>query len=201
MKTQSFSPIKKTDPYRQIIYTEVYTPMVPDSQGDFMTADEIESACHNFMKRQRLYNIDTEHSLQKNESCVVECFIARSGDQLFVPGSWVVGLHVPDPKTWDGVMKGDINAVSMYGSGIRKDAVIEIDIPEDGIVKGETHDSVDHKHQFFIKFDSQGNYQGYTDEVNGHKHVIKAGTVTEHADGHAHRYSMSDALSALIGAH
>ena len=200
MKTDSVVQIKKLDSARQMIWAEVYVPMVPDSQGDFMSAQEIEQAAHNFMRGQRMYNIDTEHNLQKNESCVIESFIARPGDPEFVPGSWVVGIHIVDPAQWAAVEKGEINALSMYGSGAREDALIEIEIPDDGIIKGDTQDFGGHKHQFFMQFDADGRIlKGFTDEVNGHSHVIKGGTITDVSQGHAHRYSMSDALAALMG--
>ena len=204
MKTNSFVQIKKIDSARQMLFAEVYVPMVPDSQGDFMSAGEIEKVAHNFMRRQRMYNVDTEHNLQKNDSCVIESFIARPGDPEFVPGSWVVGIHVLDPQTWKQVEKEEINALSMYGTGAREDALIEIEIPDDGIIKGDTHDFGGHKHQFFMQFDDKGTVlKGYTDavEVNGetHSHLIKGGTITEKAAGHAHRYSLSDALALVMG--
>src|SRR5271169_849770 len=101
MQTETVS-IKKLDAARQMVWAEVYVPMVPDSQGDFCTAPEIENMAYNFMKGQRQYNVDTEHNLTKNETCVIESFIARPGDPDFQPGSWVVGMHVADPKTWAG---------------------------------------------------------------------------------------------------
>lgn len=195
--------IKKFDVARQMIWTEVYVPFVPDSQGEFMSPEEIEKTAYNFMKGQRMYNVDTEHNLEKNETVVIESFIARKGDQDFIPGAWVVGMHVVNPVTWSKVEKGEVNALSMYGSGLRDDAVLEIEIPDDGVVKGETQAAEDHKHEFFLQFNSDGKVvKGHTDAVtlNGqaHSHVIKGGTVTETAAGHAHRYSVSDALAALI---
>ena len=58
-------------------------------------------------------------------------------------------------------------------------------------------------HQFFLQFDHTGSVvKGETDmvEINGvpHRHVIKGGTVTEPAAGHAHRYSVSDALAKVM---
>lgn len=195
--------IKKFDSARQMIWTEVYVPFVPDSQGDFMSPEEIEKTAYNFMKGQRMYNVDTEHDLSKNETVVIESFIARKGDLEFIPGSWVVGMHVVNSKLWSKVEKGEVNALSMYGSGLREDAVIEIEVPDDGVVKGDTHDFGGHKHVYSLQFNEQGKVvKGETDEVtvNGvaHKHIIKGGTVTEQSAGHAHRYSVSDALSALI---
>lgn len=200
---QTFTPIKKFDKARQMIWTEVYVPMVPDSQGEFMTAEEIEKTAYNFMRGQRMYNVDTEHNLEKNETVVIESFIARQGDQDFIPGSWVVGMHVVNPTTWNKVEKGEVNALSMYGSGFRDEAILEIEIPDDGIVKGETHIADDHRHEFYLQFNEAGKVvKGTTDSVTiagkAHSHVIKGGTVTEQADGHAHRYSVSDALSKLI---
>lgn len=199
MKTENAVQIKKFDSARQMIWMEVYVPMVPDSQGDWMTAPEIETTAYNFMRGQRMYNVDTEHNLQKNDSVVIESFIARAGDLEFVPGSWVVGMHVLDSKVWSGIEKGEINAVSMYGSGQRDDATIEIEIPDDGVLKGDTHEFDGHRHQFFLQFNEDGKVlKGETDEIDGHKHLIKGGTVTEPAAGHTHRYSVSDALAAII---
>lgn len=205
MKTTSLAPIKKLDAARQMIWSEVYVPMVPDSQGDFMSATEIEQTAHNFMRGMRMYNVDTEHNLQKNETVVIESFIARTGDPDFVPGSWVVGMHVIDPTVWKSIEKGEINALSMYGAGSRDEAIIEIEIPDDGIVKGATHDFGGHKHTYSLQFNDKGQVvKGFTDEitVNGvaHSHVIKGGTITEAAGGHSHRYSVSDALAALVKA-
>lgn len=182
-----------------MIWTEVYTPMVPDSQGDFMTADEIEKTAYNFMRGMRQYNVDTEHNLQKNDTVVIESFIARPGDPDFNAGSWVVGLHVLDPGVWDKVEKDELNAISMYGSGSRDDTIIELEIPDDGIVKGETYSQDGHQHVFFLQFGPDGKVvKGETDEVAGHRHVIKGGTITEVSAGHRHRYSVSDALAQII---
>ena len=199
MQTEVFVPIKKKDSLKQIVMGEVYIPMVPDSQGDYMTADEIERIAHNFMKSRKVYKIDTEHDLIENGSCAVESFIARKGDPDFTEGAWVVTTHIPSKEVWAKVESGEINGYSMYGSGVRKESTVQIEIPDDGIVKGETLDAKDHKHVFFLKFSDDGELiEGYTDEVAGHKHVIKTGTITEPADRHFHRYSMTDALSKLM---
>lgn len=200
---QTFVPIKKFDSARQMIWTEVYVPMVPDSQGEFMTAAEIESTAYNFMKGQRMYNVDTEHNLKKNETCVIESFIARDGDKDFIPGSWVVGMHVMNSDMWSKVEKGEVNALSMYGSGLRDECIVEMDIPDDGIIKGDTHAFDNHQHTFNLQFNEEGKVvKGETNEINingvSHKHIIKGGTVTEMASGHAHRYSVSDALAAYV---
>lgn len=185
----------KFEDERHLVYGEVYSPMVPDSQGDFMQAATIEEMAHQFMRESRITKIDVEHCLEEAGCFVVESFIARDNDPDFAKGAWVLGVHIPDPDIWAKVKKGDINGFSMYGNGKRVERVLEIEVPEDGILKGDTAVESDHQHEFFLNFDDEGNFLGGgTDEVSGHSHVIKAGTVTETASGHSHRYTFMDAL-------
>lgn len=192
-------PIKKLDAKKQIAMGEVYIPYVPDSQGDFMTPEEIERVAHNFLKKGAVEAIDTEHNLTRNGSVVVESFIAREGDSDFVPGSWVLGVHIPDKEHWAKAERGEIGGFSMYGTGRRQQRIVEIEIPDDGMLFGKTADTTGygaHSHLFALDFDEKGTFLGgETDEVNGHTHVIKKGTVTEPGpDGHRHRFSFLDML-------
>jgi hypothetical protein len=187
---------------KQIAYGEVYVPFVPDSQGDFMTPTEIERIAHNFLRRGKVSAIDTEHNLMKNGSVVVESFIARENDPDFLPGSWVLGIHIPNRQIWDMAKSGDLGGFSMYGSGRREQRVVEIEIPDDGTVFGKTAEggfgSV-HRHVFALDFDERGTFTGgETSEADGHTHKILKGTVTEPggADGHRHRFALVDAMLA-----
>lgn len=191
--TVSFS---KFDDDKQIAYGEVYIPMIPDSQGDFMTAEEIEKMAHGFMMDGLLRGVDTEHDLEDNGSVVVESFIARKDDPDFVEGSWVAAVKVTD-ELWPMVKSGELGGFSMYGKGERIPTYITIEVPEDGIVKGETDEQDEHKHIFLLKFDEAGNFEGgETNVVDGHAHKIVKGTVTEDADGHRHRFSFVEALQS-----
>jgi hypothetical protein len=174
--------IKKTDAAKQIVYGEVYIPYALDSQGDYATPSEIETMAHNFLKSGRNANIDTEHDLIRNGSNTVESFVAREGDPDFTPGSWVLGTHIPEKEVWAKVESGEINGYSMYGSAVRVPKEIEIELPDDGVIKGETLAGGDetHSHEFTIRFDANGTFLGgETNEVNGHTHTIKKGSATE----------------------
>jgi hypothetical protein len=195
-----FVAIKKTDLVKQLVFGEVYIPNMLDSQGDFMTAEPIEKMAHDFMRNLLLSKVDVEHNLKESGAHVVESFIARPGDPDFVPGSWVLGVHVPDPSLWERVTKGDINGFSMYGSGQRQERVLEVDIPDDGILKGEVERGgllQEHTHSFQLHFDNDGSFRGGEtammkgDGTSAHTHLIKRGTITEPAgeDKHVHRYS------------
>ncbi len=195
--------ICKTDDAKQIVYAEVYVPMVPDSQGDFMTAEGIEMIAYDFMKNGRVTKIDTNHDLEENGSFVIESFIARPNDPDFIEGAWVMAVHIADDNVWQMVKDGRLNGFSMYGKGRRVERVIELDIPDSGIIKGSVKRDKDHDHdhQYIVKFDMKGNFLGgETGPAIGgdetHVHSIRKGTATEDTNGHSHRFSFLEAVNA-----
>ena len=189
--------IKKLDTEEQVVFGEVYAPGFPDRQGDFMLTDEIKKMAYNFLRKGNMSNIDTNHSQMPNGSYVVESFIARDNDPVFIPGSWVIGVKVPDAGVWQMVKSGELNGFSLDGMGVRNDTTFEIEMPE--LLKGETDDTPGHKHTFAVKFDDGGNFLGGRTSfgLDGHFHLIKRGTCTETVDGHSHRFSF---VEGVLGA-
>ena len=152
-----------------------------------MTEETIRIAAHQFMKGLKLQQIDVQHDNQLVEATVVESFIARKGDDTFIPGAWVVAVHIESDDLWEAVLKGELNGFSMQGVGFKAETTIALEIPE--FVEGLTEEVNDHTHQFIVRFDESGNFLGgQTTEVNGHIHLIRKGTSTEKADDHAHRF-------------
>jgi hypothetical protein len=186
----------------QIVWGEVYIPDVPDSDGDFMTAEDIREMAYNFLRKSsdgRLGNIDVCHNNRIVKGCsVVESYIARKGDpDGFVPGAWVVGVHVPDKEVWGAIKRGELNGFSMEALVTKTPVEIELEIPP--IISGRTykHGEGDsqHDHAFHVAYDERGNFLGgRTDIVNGHYHRIKRGTVSEEAAGHRHKFAVIDSL-------
>ena len=191
---QASIQFKKFDGEQQIVFGEVYAPGFPDSQGDFMRPDEIRKMAYNFLKKGLVSNIDTNHSRQPNQSYVVESFIARDDDPIFIPGSWVLGVHIPDPAVWQMVKSGELNGFSLDGMGLRTPATFEIEMPE--LLKGETDKVGNHSHAFTVKFDEVGNFLGgqTSPGPDGHVHKIARGTVTEPSLGHSHRFSFVEGV-------
>jgi hypothetical protein len=187
-------PIKKVDEELQVVWGEVYPPDVPDSQGDFMTRETIREMAWGFMKKQALDSIDVQHCQEKSGSYVVESFIARDDDSVFIPGSWVLGVHVPDPAVWQMVKSGELNGFSIDGFGFRTMTKLEIEIPD--VLEGETEFVAGHKHGFMVKFGEDGSFLGgrTTEAEDGHWHEILRGTLTEEAAGHAHRFSFVEGV-------
>jgi hypothetical protein len=121
--------IVKADAPRQIAYGVVLEPCGPDttidSQGDYYTADDIELAAHGFLEAVAKGEAwgDLMHDDASQIGYPVESFIApvdfAAGDQVVKAGSWVIGMHYPDPAIWDLVQKGELAAFSVAGSGKR----------------------------------------------------------------------------------
>lgn len=182
----------------QIAYGAVYMPDVVDSQGDFMRAEEIRKVAHSFLAKGTTDAIDTNHNNLKSGSRVVESFISKAGDPDFpIPGSWIVGIHVPDPVLWEQIEKGEIGGLSMEVMAHRHmDQPVADRKLKNAKAKGRTYKSGDHDHEYELEFAADGSIiGGITTEVNGHRHKIRAGktgVITEEADGtnpHRHRFS------------
>lgn len=110
--------ILKADTVRKMVYGIVYAPNEVDTQGDAMTAEEIEKAAYGFMKANRSGQVDSDHSMVAGDGAVVESWLIRKGDVLFpeeTEGAWAVGIKVTDEATWERVAKGELAGLSMAG--------------------------------------------------------------------------------------
>lgn len=190
--------VKKSVAEKQILFAEVYAPNITDSHGDWMNAEEIEKMAYNFARHGRLNKVDMNHDNNLYGCCIVETFIARADDPIFIPGSWVVGIHVPDPTIWAKVKSGELNGLSMECLCLKKSVDVEIHCP--AILQGvcEKSQGDDHTHDFTVHVDENGEFAGgFTSVVNGHSHQILSGSVTEEAAGHTHRYCFADKVTEL----
>lgn len=189
--------ITKIEGKKQILGAEVYAPDITDAHGDFMTAEEIEKMAYGFMKDMKLDQIDVGHDNQLYGCHLVESFIARKCDDTFIPGSWVVYIHVPDKELWAKIENGEINGLSMEALALKKESFIEMHCPV--LLTGKVEKTEDgHSHQYSVFINEEGNFAGgSTDTVNGHSHVIKSGTTTEMEEDHNHKFSFIEAILEL----
>ena len=181
----------------QIVLGEVYAPNRPDAQGEYMTAVEIRKMAHEFIRSGKMGQIDLMHGNQLVKGAsVVESFVADEADSRFLPGSWVIGVHIPDGGLWASIKKGEINGFSMEALVTRHAMEVDVEIPP--VVTGLTSKQENHQHKFFVSYDAQGQFVGgVTDTVNGHFHQIVAGTHTQDAAGHRHRFSSVDNIQIV----
>lgn len=108
--------IDKSDE-KQLVYGVVYEPDVEDAHGDYMDAEDIEKAAHEFMKVAR--NIDTNHDFEAGVGEVVESYIAPAdfdidGEKI-TKGTWLMVTKASD-EVWESIKKGDITGYSMAGT-------------------------------------------------------------------------------------
>ncbi len=203
--------VKKADEEMRVVWGEVYIPDIPDTQDEFMTAVEIEKMAHKFlMDGLAVGAIDVQHDGDIRQECyVVESFIARKNDPDFIEGAWVAAVKILDDDLWSDVKSGKLNGFSMQASVFVTDRIVTLEIPPE--VKGLTQiasDGDDHRHEYLVRFDSKGDFQGgVSNVVNGHKHSIRRRSITEMstdavnkelADGHFHRYTLVDKLAGRV---
>jgi hypothetical protein len=120
--------IAKRDGLRQIAYGVVLEPRDPDnpdSQGDWYSREDIEDAFHAFHDdlAKSGFGGDLMHDGTTQAGHPHDSFIAPVdfplGDQIVKAGSWVMGMHYPDPAIWSRVQKGELGAFSVGGTGTR----------------------------------------------------------------------------------
>lgn len=106
------------------MYGEVLVPDDVDSQGDYMSAEDIEKAAHSYLENSRVVGSSHTHSVQASP---VESYIAPHdftssgpyGDQKIKKGSWILGVKIKDPDEWQKVLNGDYQGFSVGGFGTR----------------------------------------------------------------------------------
>lgn len=193
-KAPTVQAIKKTDDELQVVFGEVYAPGFPDSQDDWMSAETIREMAYGFMKKSALAKIDLHHTRVPCGAVIVESFIAREDDPIYIPGSWVIGVHVPDKETWGLIKSGELNGFSIDGTGHRVPGTLEFELPE--VLEGLTTEADGHTHKFAVKYDGNGFAGGFTDEgPDGHWHEIVRGTSTEVVKNHSHRFSFVEVIT------
>ena len=111
------------DAKRQIVYGVVYEPNIVDIQKDWASAEEIEQACHKFMKAYRKMGIRHDGAV-RDTIAPVESYIApcdfQLGEQPVKKGSWVLAAHVESADTWKDVEDGRLTGFSLFGKAKRK---------------------------------------------------------------------------------
>ena len=138
------SQSKKADQALKIVTGIVLEPFggaeaEPDTQGDYVSAREIETAAHAWLAKSRV--IGLEHAQAADGAQPVESYLvpyptvqdyksAMNGDPhnaykmamgegQVVSGSWVVSTKLDD-LLWEAYKSGDLSAYSMGGLGARQ---------------------------------------------------------------------------------
>lgn len=112
--------IFKADEEKRIVYGVVLEPETEDSQGDVISAGEIEQAAHRFLVESRV--IGNRHrgpaEAELVESWIVPDDIEFEGQHV-LKGSWVAAVHVSDDNLWEKIKSGEYTGFSVGGWGER----------------------------------------------------------------------------------
>lgn len=135
---QSYGRILKTDNETHYVTGIVYEPMVEDTDGNYMTEEEIAKAAHWFMKNAG--KADIQHCFEKAENVeVVESFVAKSDmeieGQTIKKGTWLMTMEVGDTDVWERIEKGEITGFSMGGKGAYSEVDVDISDPDNPVEK------------------------------------------------------------------
>ena len=119
-------PILKADEEKRIVYGIVYAPGEIDSQGEYALAEDIERACHEFMKN--FLEVNVEHKRHANPNLIpVENFIAPvdfewdrmdGTKEVVTKGSWIMATKIEDDIVWSLIKSGEITGYSMEGEAM-----------------------------------------------------------------------------------
>ena len=130
---QSYGRIVKADSESHFVTGIVYEPMAEDTDGEYMTAEEIEKAAHWYMKNAG--DVDIQHCFVKAEGIdVVESYVAKSDMDIdgtpIKKGTWLMTVEVGDSAVWESIQKGEITGFSMGGVASRSDEDVDLDSVE-----------------------------------------------------------------------
>lgn len=135
----TFGKILKADADSHFVTGIVYEPMVEDSQGNYMTEEEITKAAYWFAKNGN--QADIQHCFQKCEgAAVVESYVAKCDMELegepIKKGTWLMTMEITDSDVWDSIQKGDITGFSMGGVGTYSTEDVELPVEKQDEPKG-----------------------------------------------------------------
>lgn len=102
---------------QQIVYGVVLEPDLEDSQGDVISAEEIEKAAHDYMEHSQL--ADEQHDESEAGAVLVENYLAKEdhyvGDEPVRKGAWVQAWKVHDPELWAAIKSEELTGFSIGG--------------------------------------------------------------------------------------
>lgn len=159
----SKSESEKDEDVKQVAFAPVLIPKEADKQGDVIPMPAIEDAAHMYLSEYR--KVDSDHDLRDGKGTPVESWTLKQDTTFEMPdgaesreypaGTWVMGIKFSD-ETWDRVVSGDLNGLSIYGGAkpVDVDALLgkgdgrtnkseadDADEPTDGGADSSDHDN------------------------------------------------------------
>ena len=137
---QTYGRILKSDAKAHYVTGIVYEPMEEDTQGNYMTEEEITKAAHWFAKNGN--QVDLQHSFQPLAgACVVESSVAKCDYELdgqaIKKGTWLMTVELTAPELFEAIEKGELTGFSMGGMGKYSQEDVTLSKTEETLSKTE----------------------------------------------------------------
>ena len=135
----TFGRILKADADSHFVTGIVYEPMVEDSQGNYMTEEEITKAAYWFAKNGN--QVDLQHCFEKCDgAAVVESYVAKCDMEIdgeaIKKGTWLMTMEISDASVWESIQKGEITGFSMGGMGVYSEEDVTLPVEKQEEPKG-----------------------------------------------------------------
>jgi len=107
----------KENKKKQIVYGVVLEPDQVDLQGEYVNAEDIENAAHDYFIESRKTKLS--HTKPVNAKAVESYIVPVSfkfNDQLIKEGSWIVAMKIYDKEVWNQIENDHIVGFSIGGT-------------------------------------------------------------------------------------
>jgi len=120
VKTESFKiyfEIAKIDTDKRLVTGPLLVPEKIDAHDDIISAADIETAAHEFLKYHE--PIDTMHLNPNHKIDLVESWISpvdfKLKDRKVIKGTWIATVFIADDEVWQAVKDKKLNGFSIQG--------------------------------------------------------------------------------------
>lgn len=186
--------ILKAEPGSHYVTGIVYEPLVEDTDGNFMSEEEITKAAYWYMKNGE--KVDLQHSFEPMEGArVVESWVAKADSEIegqpVRKGTWLMTVEVTNEEVWKSIEKGEITGFSMGGVG--EYSTKDVDIQ--GAAPVTKQDFTD---MFRREFQENGIWLATEVLVNSLRNPLGAGFITDENTIRKNLEAFNDALTSLL---
>lgn len=152
------------DDVKQVAFAPVLIPKEADKQGDVIPKPAIEDAAHKYLAEYR--KVDSDHDLRDGKGTPVESWTLKQDTTFEMPdgsesreypkGTWVMGIKFDD-ETWERVVSGELDGLSIYGGA----KPVDVDA-----LLGKQTDAIDRKAEAKQKDSDDGDRSSETETTN-----------------------------------
>lgn len=99
-----------------------------DSQGDWISLEELEKTANRFMKEKKENCFDINHKGESYSFEILESDVVEQPEGLekygtMIPwGAWYMTVHITDDSIWEKIRSSELTGFSPMGTGNKREA-------------------------------------------------------------------------------